>query len=93
MADFKLFHISVTYGSYQIVIYYIVLVAQEINELSAGQTALRFLPMGATGFIFSIGMGKVVERFNTKAILLVGLLICMVAPIPTCLLKEGDINL
>ncbi|TVY89701.1 Drug resistance protein, partial [Lachnellula willkommii] len=82
----------VTYGSYQIVIYYMVLVAQEINQFSAGQTALRFLPMGATGFAFSLGMGKIVERFNTKYILLIGLLVCMVAPIPTCMMKEGDIN-
>lgn len=84
---------KVTYGSYQIVIYYTVLIAQEVNELSAGQTALRFLPMGATGFIFSIGMGKVLERFNTKNILLVGMVMCMVAPIPSSLIKEGDIDL
>jgi predicted MFS family arabinose efflux permease len=83
----------VTYGSYQVVIYYIVLIAQEVNHLSAGQTALRFLPMGATGFAFSLAMGKVVERFDTKMVLLVGLFICMVAPIPSCLIKEGDINL
>lgn len=48
--------------------------------------------MGATGFAFSLGMGKVVERFNTKTILLVGLVVCMIAPIPACLIKEGDIN-
>ncbi|RAL68200.1 hypothetical protein DID88_008906 [Monilinia fructigena] len=42
----------VCYGGYQTVLYYIVLIAQEVNRLSPGTTALYFLPMGATGFIF-----------------------------------------
>lgn len=82
-----------TYGSYQIVVYYIVLIAQEVNHLSAGQTALRFLPMGAAGFVMSLSMSKIVEKFDTKKVLLVGLAISMVAPIPSALIKEGDINL
>ncbi len=85
--------LTVTYGSYQIVIYYTVLISQKVNQLSAGQTALRFLPMGATGFMFSMGMGKVLERYDTKLVLLVGMVMCMIAPVPSCLIKEGDINL
>ncbi|RDW74840.1 MFS multidrug transporter-like protein [Coleophoma cylindrospora] len=83
----------VTYGSYQIVIYYTVLIAQEVNGLSAGQTALRFLPMGAMGFACSLGMGSILERFDhPKVILLFGMALCIIAPIPSSLIKEGDIN-
>lgn len=84
---------AVTYGSYQIVIYYTVLIAQEVNHLSAGQTAIRFLPMGATGFIFSMTMGQVLERYNTKVILLTGMAMMTIAPIPSAIIKEGDISL
>ncbi|KAL1387439.1 major facilitator superfamily transporter [Phyllosticta capitalensis] len=82
----------VMYGSYQVVVYYITLIAQEVDKLSAGQTALRFLPMGATGFIFSLSMSRVVEKCNTKATLIVGMIVCAVAPIPAALIKDGDID-
>lgn len=82
----------VTYGSYQIVIYYIVLMAQEVNKLSSGQTALRFLPMGFMGFATSMVMSKIVEKVDTKKVLLTGLGICMIAPIPSAIVKEGNIN-
>ncbi|PQE15954.1 major facilitator superfamily transporter protein [Rutstroemia sp. NJR-2017a BVV2] len=80
------------YGGYQTVLYYIVLIAQEVNSLSSGATALRFLPMGATGFIFSMSMGKIIERFDTKKVLLVGMLMMIAAPIPSSLIKEGDVS-
>ncbi|KAF4534024.1 putative mfs transporter protein [Lasiodiplodia theobromae] len=82
----------VMYGGYQTIIYYTTLIAQEINQLSAGQTALRFLPMGATGFIFSLSMSRMLEIFNTKYLLITGMAICAIAPIPSALIKEGDIN-
>ncbi|KAM0548048.1 hypothetical protein ACHAPJ_010106 [Fusarium lateritium] len=80
----------VSYGGYQTIIYYTTLVAQEINELSAGQTAIRFLPMGATGFVTSLAMSKVVQRFNTKALLVVGMAICAIAPVSSALIKDED---
>ncbi|KIL92365.1 hypothetical protein FAVG1_04776 [Fusarium avenaceum] len=80
----------VSYGGYQTVIYYTTLVAQEVNHLSAGQTAIRFLPMGATGFITSLAMSKIVSRFNTKSLLVVGMAICAVAPISSALIKDED---
>jgi len=83
----------VAYGSYQTVIYYTVLIAQEVNHLSAGQTALRFLPMGFCGGITSMTVGKLMERFNTKTILIIGMLLMTIAPIPSALINEGDINL
>ncbi|KAL2009428.1 hypothetical protein VTN00DRAFT_5235 [Thermoascus crustaceus] len=82
----------VVYGGYQTVIYYLVLIAQEVNKFSAGETAVRFLPMGTVGCTVSLLMGKVVERFNVKTLLLVGVGLCMIAPVPSCLIKEGDIN-
>ncbi|TEY58622.1 hypothetical protein BOTCAL_0205g00040 [Botryotinia calthae] len=78
----------VCYGGYQTVLYYIVLIAQEINRLSPGTTALYFLPMGATGFIFSMSVGKILERYNTKNVLLVGMLMMMASPIPAALLTS-----
>ncbi|KAL1628493.1 hypothetical protein SLS56_005838 [Neofusicoccum ribis] len=82
----------VMYGGYQTIIYYTTLIAQEINHLSAGQTALRFLPMGCTGFIFSLSMSRMLEMFNTKYLLIAGMAICAIAPIPSALIKDGDIN-
>ncbi|TGO79942.1 hypothetical protein BELL_0019g00300 [Botrytis elliptica] len=78
----------VCYGGYQTVLYYIVLIAQEINRLSPGTTALYFLPMGATGFIFSMSVGKILERYNTKSVLLIGMLMMMASPIPAALLTS-----
>ncbi|KAI1085896.1 major facilitator superfamily transporter [Whalleya microplaca] len=82
----------VMYGGYQTTIYYTTLIAQEINQLSAGQTALYFLPMGATGFAFSLSMSRMLDYFNTKHLLVAGMAICAVAPIPSALMKDGDID-
>jgi predicted MFS family arabinose efflux permease len=80
------------YGSYQNVIYYIVLIAQEVDGLSAGQTALRFLPMGVIGFIASMGTGKLLEYMNGKYALFVGLVLTVLAPIPSALTVTGTTN-
>ncbi|UQC76161.1 major facilitator superfamily transporter [Colletotrichum lupini] len=82
----------VSYGGYQTTIYYTTLIAQEVNQLSAGQTALRFLPMGATGFIFSLSMSRMLEIFNTKLLLVIGMAICAIAPIPSALMRQDDLN-
>ncbi|CAJ2504079.1 Uu.00g114730.m01.CDS01 [Anthostomella pinea] len=82
----------VMYGGYQTVIYYSTLIAQDIDKLSAGQTALRFLPMGATGFIISLAMSRMIERVNTKTLLLTGMVLCTIAPVPAALTKTGDLN-
>ncbi|EFQ31017.1 major facilitator superfamily transporter [Colletotrichum graminicola M1.001] len=82
----------VMYGGYQTTVYYTTLIAQEVNKLSAGETALRFLPMGATGFIFSLSMSRMLEVFNTKYLLILGMTICAIAPIPSALMKQDDLN-
>ncbi|KAF3808338.1 Puromycin resistance protein pur8 [Colletotrichum gloeosporioides] len=82
----------VMYGGYQTTIYYTTLIAQEVNKLSAGQTALRFLPMGATGFIFSLSMSRMLEIFNPKWLLAVGMAICAIAPVPAALMRDDDLN-
>ncbi|KAK1961218.1 major facilitator superfamily transporter [Colletotrichum sublineola] len=82
----------VMYGGYQTTVYYTTLIAQEVNKLSAGETALRFLPMGATGFIFSLSMSRMLEIFNTKYLLILGMTICAIAPIPSALMKPDDLN-
>ncbi|KAI9929470.1 hypothetical protein ASPWEDRAFT_28673 [Aspergillus wentii DTO 134E9] len=73
------------YGSYQNVIYYIVLMAQQVDNLSPGDTALRFLPMGVIGFIASMGTGIALEYVNGKYTLLAGLILTVLAPVPSSL--------
>ncbi|KAF9886457.1 hypothetical protein FE257_011489 [Aspergillus nanangensis] len=78
------------YGSYQNVIYYIVLMAQQVDGLSAGDTALRFLPMGAIGFVVSLGTGKALEYMNGKYLLLAGMVLTVVAPIPSAITSSPE---
>ncbi|KAJ5893963.1 hypothetical protein N7495_005654 [Penicillium taxi] len=80
------------YGSYQNVIYYVVLIAQQVDKLSAGDTAIRFLPMGLIGFIASLGTGKALEYMNGKYLLLAGLVLTVVAPIPSALTVTSTEN-
>ncbi|KAG8164506.1 hypothetical protein KVR01_006424 [Diaporthe batatas] len=82
----------VMYGGYQTTIYFVTLIAQEINQLSAGQTALRFLPMGCTGFVFSLGMSRALEVCNTKWLLVVGMVVCAISPVPGALMSDGDVS-
>jgi predicted MFS family arabinose efflux permease len=85
--------IPACYGSYQNVIYYIVLMAQQVGNLSADDTALRFLPMGVIGFIASMGTGKALEYVNGKYTLIAGLVLTVLAPIPSALTANSDPNL
>jgi hypothetical protein len=67
--------------------------AQEVDKLSAGDTALRFLPMGAIGFIVSLGTGKLLEYMNGKHLLIAGLVLAVVAPISSCLTSSPETGL
>ncbi|KAI7240980.1 hypothetical protein KC330_g894 [Hortaea werneckii] len=82
----------VAYGGYQSILYYVMLMAQEIVHLSAGGTALRLIPMAVVGGGMCMFLGKVMERFNTKYLLLFGLACCTIAPIPCALMEKDDIN-
>lgn len=80
------------YGSYQTIIYYTTLIAQEVQHLSASQTAIRFLPMGATGFCVSMLMGTLVDRINVKVLLLLGMLLSTVGPISAATMSPSDMS-
>jgi predicted MFS family arabinose efflux permease len=67
--------------------------AQEVDKLSAGDTALRFLPMGAIGFIVSLGTGKLLEFMNGKHLLIIGLVLAVVAPISSALTSNPESGL
>lgn len=82
----------VMYGGYQTAIYYTTLICQEVNKLSAGETAVRFLPMGATGFIFSLSMSRALEWFSSKWMLVTGMVISGIAPISLALMQPSDLN-
>lgn len=80
------------YGSYQTIVYYTTLIAQEVQHLSASQTAIRFLPMGATGFCISMAMGYLVDRVNVKFLLLLGMLLSTIAPISAATMTPEDMS-
>ncbi|KAH6990024.1 hypothetical protein EDB80DRAFT_897672 [Ilyonectria destructans] len=48
--------------------------------------------MGCMGFIVGLSMSRMLEHFNTKILLVVGMATCAIAPISSALMKEGDIN-
>lgn len=62
--------------------------AQEVDQLSASETAVRFLPMGAGGFITSLVCGRAVEKVNGKILLLLGMGLSVLAPVPSCLTAD-----
>lgn len=80
------------YGSYQTIVYYTTLIAQEVQHLSAAQTAIRFLPMGVTGFCISMLMGHLVDRMNIKFLLMLGMLLSTLAPISAATMAPDDLN-
>ncbi|KAK4541306.1 hypothetical protein LTR36_008064 [Oleoguttula mirabilis] len=82
----------VAYGGYQTILYYAILTSQEVLHLSAGGTALRFIPMACVGATVVLSLGQVMERFDTKHLLLVGLTFCAVAPIPCAMISRDDIS-
>ena len=81
------------YGAYQTVIYYVVLQAQEICKLSAGATALRFLPMGAAGFTTNMVLARYMKYLNPRYLMLSGMLTTAISPIPASLMPASDPNL
>ena len=83
----------VVYGAYQTVIYYVVLQAQEVAHLSAGATALRFLPMGAAGFTTNMVLAKWMKYMDIRYLMTVGMVITLISPIPASLMPAEDPNL
>jgi predicted MFS family arabinose efflux permease len=70
----------------------VVLQAQEVAKLSAGATALRFLPMGAAGFTTNMVLAKWMKYMNTRYLMLLGMLITTLSPIPASLMPAEDPN-
>jgi hypothetical protein len=67
--------------------------AQQVDGLSAGDTAIRFLPMGAIGFIVSLGTGKLLEYMNAKYCLIAGLVLSVLAAVPSAVTATITENL
>jgi predicted MFS family arabinose efflux permease len=84
---------SVVYGAYQTVIYYVVLQAQEVSKLSAGATALRFLPMGAAGFLTNMVLAKWMKYMDIRYLMTLGMVVTLIAPVPASLMPSEDPNL
>lgn len=81
------------YGGYQTALYYAVLAAQQVGHLSATATAIHFLPMGGASIILSIIWGKLVQVVNPKVLLIFGMTMSTVAPVPACLNFHETISL
>lgn len=83
----------VVYGAYQTVIYYVVLQAQEVAKLSAGPTALRFLPMGAAGFLTNMVLAKWMKYMDIRYLMTLGMVTTLISPVPASLMPADDPNL
>lgn len=84
---------TVIYGAYQTVIYYVVLQAQEVAKLSAGATALRFLPMGAAGFMTNMVLARWMKHIDIRYLMTLGMIITLISPVPASLMPADDPNL
>lgn len=81
----------VAYGGWQSIVYYATLISQEIMLLSPGETALGLLPMCGISFILCIGLGPAIERVEAKWLLLAGLALCLIGPLPSAILPRSDV--
>ncbi|KIY53337.1 MFS general substrate transporter, partial [Fistulina hepatica ATCC 64428] len=70
--------------------YYLALIAQEVLSLSSLTTGLYMIPMGVTGFIVSLAMGRAVERWDIKVLLLAGFAVSVVGTLPAAFVKPGS---
>ncbi|THU90808.1 MFS general substrate transporter [Dendrothele bispora CBS 962.96] len=71
------------------VVYYLTLISQEVLFLTPLTTGLYMLPMGATGFLTSVSMGRAVEKFELKHLLVAGFFISVVGTLPAAFVKAG----
>lgn len=68
------------------------LLAQDVNHLSAGETSVRLLPMGVISFLVCLLMWWMLEVYDSKYLLLGGMVICTIAPIPSAIMQTGHTN-
>ncbi|THU88060.1 MFS general substrate transporter [Dendrothele bispora CBS 962.96] len=71
------------------VVYYLTLISQEVLFLTPLTTGLYMIPMGATGFIVSMAMGRAVEKFELKHLLVAGFFVSVVGTLPAAFVKAG----
>ncbi|QKX56319.1 uncharacterized protein TRUGW13939_03420 [Talaromyces rugulosus] len=79
-------------GSFSATLYYTVLMAQQVDNLSPLETAIRFIPSGVLGFVITLMTTRAIESFDGKHILITALVISVLAPIPSCLLTAQSSN-
>jgi hypothetical protein len=78
-------------GSFTTVLYYTVLMSQQVDNLSPLDTAIRFIPSGVLGFVVTLATTRAIESFDGKYILITGLLFEVLAPLPSCLLSGSNL--
>ncbi|KAJ9120681.1 hypothetical protein QFC22_002612 [Naganishia vaughanmartiniae] len=71
-------------------VFYAVLICQEILHLSPLQTAIRLAPCGAWGLVVTMTCGELIQRFTTKTIVAASLAICILANVPSAIMKPTN---
>ncbi|EIN13180.1 MFS general substrate transporter [Punctularia strigosozonata HHB-11173 SS5] len=74
------------YCWWQSVVYYMVLIAQNVHHLSAIQTALRFMPIGIISFPICVCGGWYIQRFPLKMLIMFSMIGCVVSVIPAAVM-------
>ncbi|THU88064.1 MFS general substrate transporter [Dendrothele bispora CBS 962.96] len=77
------------YSGWASVNYFLTLISQEVLFLSPLMTGLYLIPMGSLGFVGCVLMGRAVEKFELKLLLLTGLFISTVGILPAAFVKSG----
>ncbi|KAF7307454.1 MFS domain-containing protein [Mycena indigotica] len=67
--------------SFNTVTYFSTLYYQQVNQLNALQTAVRFIPMTIAGFLVNLVTGYIMHRVPGQPLLMVGILGCVIAPL------------
>ncbi|KAK7471207.1 hypothetical protein VKT23_002616 [Stygiomarasmius scandens] len=78
------------YAWWTSLVYYITLISQQVLFLSPLTTGIYLIPMGTIGVIACVVMGPAVEKFELKALQIVGLLICLAGTFPAAFTKTGS---
>lgn len=79
--------VLVTWGVFNALESYLTLFFQDVQQISAMQTALRFLPTPVAGALTNMVMGLVVHRFRANWAVVVGMSLSAVGGLLMCIIK------
>lgn len=80
--------VFLTWAVFNVTQYLLTLYFQEVQELSALQTSLRFLPMVVSGCLTNIGTGLLVQRVSANWLVFGGSAITAASPLIMCFIHK-----